>query len=441
MPTERAISAKRGSRAAMLYMLPTVALGSLIPLAFVWGSSEDSPFLFNAAWRLGVVTGCAAFLLAAYPKVALDRRTLGAIRPRILSWAILFAVVGNFDYTLFTWSLRFVDVSVGAVLVETWPVFLTLLVYRLLGERYKPLSFDLACLTALCFVGVGFVVNSQLSVGVSETESSARNAYSVALGSLLALAGALAAALTAFIFKWSASLSRELTKRLSFQPGRESGVGELELFCIVAAYLVGSLVSFPINGVAGILSGENASASSLSIALAGGIFVQSSVSILLRKTLLVTRDLGINAMIYAKTALSLGLLWAFSMTDIARPDFLIIGVAGITASNVLINFERESRLSFKPLIIALWACGTVVYLRPADVVPLSGWAGFLFESLAAPFLACVLFTVFSALRLRQWRLSSIDGVLSYASEQRVSSFLALALFAVYAGLSWAKWLG
>ena len=407
MLTENADGARR-NRAAMLYMLPTVALGSLIPLMFVWGNGEDSPFLFNAAWRFGLVTGCAAFLLMAYPKVLLDRRTLGVIWPRLLSWAVVFTVIGNFDYTLFTLSLRFVDVSVSAILVEMWPIFLALLVHRLLGERYKPVSLELIGLSALCFFGVAFVVSSQ--IGGSETQSSSTSAYMVAIGSALALCGALAAALTAFAFKWSVDLSGELATRLGVRAGGRRASqssesarvkGELELFCIVVAYLIGGLISSPINAAAGLFSGETIALTSLAIGMSGGILVQASASILLRKSLLTTRDLGIGAMIYAIPALSLGWLWAFSKVDIARPDFLIIGAAGIIAANLLINFEAEIRFGFKSLIIALWACGAVVYLRPVDgaLFGVENWEWAGTEYFAALALSATIFTLILSFRI------------------------------------------
>ena len=405
MLTENADGARR-NRAAMFYMLPTVALGSLIPLMFVWGSGEDSPFLFNAAWRFGLVVGCAAFLLMAYPKISLDRKTLGVILPRLLSWAVLFTVIGNFDYTLFTWSLRFVDVSVSAILVEMWPIFLALLVYRLLGERYKPISLELIGLSALCLFGVAFVVNSQL--GGSETHPP-QPAYMVAIGSALAIGGALVAALTAFAFKWSADLSGELAKRLGLRAGDGSASqasesdrgGELELFCIVTAYLAGGLISSPINAAAGLLSGETIALTSLAIGLSGGILVQASASVLLRKSLLTTRDLGVSSMIYAVPALSLGWLWAFSKVDIARPDFLIIGAAGIIAANLLINFEAEIRFGFKSLIIALWACGAVVYLRPVDgaLFGVENWEWTGTEYFAALALSATIFTLILSFRI------------------------------------------
>ena len=39
----------------------------------------------------------------------------------------------------------------------------------------------------------------------------------------------------------------------------------------------------------------------------------------------------------------------------------------LSTANLLINFEAEVRLGFKTLIIALWVCGMIVYLRPIGV--------------------------------------------------------------------------
>ena len=57
-------------------------------------------------------------------------------------------------------------------------------------------------------------------------------------------------------------------------------------------------------------------------------------------------------------------LFLFSEVSVPRVDYLLIGAAAVITANLLINFEAERLIGFKALVIALWACGTVVYLRP-----------------------------------------------------------------------------
>lgn len=347
------------NRAAVGYMLLAVVLGSLIPTLFVWGNAQTNPFLFNAGWRFGVAIGCLGFLVAFHSSLIFDKKVMGIIARRVPNWAMLFAVIGNLDFTMFTWSLRFIDVSISAVLIEIWPIFLIFLVARLLGERYKKITIEMVGLSFLCFIGVAFVVNSQFGTGVSENNTSTPM---LVIGTVLALGGAIVAALTAFIFKWGALVGNEVSNVVD----KNKSLISLELFCVVIAYFIGSLISIPINGLAGFVSSESTTLSSLGIGILGGIFVQSSASILLRKANLVTHNLGVNSMIYMAPIMALLWLFLASQVNVARIDFLLIGAGAIITANLLINFEAELRLGFKSLIISLWVCGVWVYLRPVE---------------------------------------------------------------------------
>ena len=347
------------NRAAVGYMLLAVVLGSLIPTLFVWGNAQTNPFLFNAGWRFGVAIGCLGFLIAFHSSLIFDKKVMGIIARRVPNWAMLFAVIGNLDFTMFTWSLRFIDVSISAVLIEIWPIFLIFLVARLLGERYKKITIEMVGLSCLCFIGVALVVNSQFGTGISENNTSSAM---LVIGTALALGGAIAAALTAFIFKWGALVGKEVSNVLD----KNKSIISLELFCVVFALFIGSSISIPINGLAGFVSSESTTLSSLGIGILGGLFVQSSVSILLRKANLVTHNLGVNAMVYMAPIMALLWLFLASQVNVARIDFLLIGAGAIITANLLINFEAELRLGFKSLIISLWVCGVWVYLRPVE---------------------------------------------------------------------------
>ena len=110
-------------------------------------------------------------------------------------------------------------------------------------------------------------------------------------------------------------------------------------------------------------------------AVVGGVFAHALANIARRTANLMTDNLGINAFSYATPIFSLMWLPLFSQVDVARVDYLIIGSAAIIATNLLINFEAEVRFGFKALILALWACGTFVYLRDdvLQYLPFGGW--------------------------------------------------------------------
>ena len=78
---------------------------------------------------------------------------------------------------------------------------------------------------------------------------------------------------------------------------------------------------------------------------------------------------------YGVPILSLVWLWGFGHIGVSRPDYLLMGASAIVVANLLFNFEAEIRLGFKSLIVALWICGVVAYLRDAWSAGLnvSGW--------------------------------------------------------------------
>ena len=106
------------------YMIVAVLGVSVIPLLFSLAGSSESPFLFNASWRLGAALGCLSFLGVFYRPLVADRQIRSLVVRRVVTWGILFAVLGNCEYLLFAWSNSFIDISVAAILYEIWPLFL-----------------------------------------------------------------------------------------------------------------------------------------------------------------------------------------------------------------------------------------------------------------------------------------------------------------------------
>ena len=355
------VSRRRRGLVATGYMLLAVGGFSLIPLVVGWGDGRENPFLFNAGWRAGVVLGCLFVLLSGNMGLTRSRAVWRYVWQRMPCWPMLFVVVGSFQFALFTWSTRFIDISMAAVFLETWPILLIVLTGRLFRRERR---FDGTSSNVLVFVVVGlagfvFVTASQSAdleflVG-PEGLSLAGLALGVFLAMLAAGTGALEAA---FNLRWGVDSSREFSTHTAVSP-RD---GELDLFFVIVAFAIASAVSFPVHVVAGFLVGEAIDGQGLVIGVIGGGFVQVFSSIFYRKAVLSTDNLGINALGYAIPILSLMWLGLFSHIGVARVDYLVIGAAAIIVSNLLINFEAEIRWGFKALILALLVSGTVVYL-------------------------------------------------------------------------------
>ena len=352
--------AERGGRdrTALVFIVLATAGYSLLPLVVALGGGTESPFYFNAGLTFGMIVGTTPFLLFAYGGLLRHRSVLAAIGKRTISWSILFMAIKNFEFAFFAWSTKFVDISITAILYETWPILLILLTAWLYRDesRYKQSSLSFWMLLVFGFIGVAFVVLSQSG---TDQGLGSLNFVALILGIVFALTGAGLASLNAFGFKWGTDLSDHLTREHPYASSKYS----LDLFGSVLANFLASIVVVPVNLFAGFSLGETLAWETFSIAMLGGIFCLSVAMLFWRYANLITHNLGINAIGYATPVLSLFWLFLFSQAEVARVDYLIIGAASIITTNLLINFKAEIKMGFKSLILAMWACGAFVYLR------------------------------------------------------------------------------
>ena len=388
---------QRYNLSAIGYMLIAALSISFIPVLIALADGSRSPFLFNAGWRLGVALGCLFFLLAFYWRLLCNRAILSLVMKRTASWAILLAIVGNCEYVFFTWSGQFVDISVTTVLYEIWPLLLIALtawLYRHEG-RYGKVSFGTFVLVIPALIGITLVAMSQIG-RFADVFGYSADIWSTMLGVLLALVAALLAPLMAFGFKWSSDLG----SMLSINTGIPKYT--IEMFCAIVAFFISSSGASVVNVTVGVVRGEAISIQTLIIAIAGGAFANAIAGIAWRKANFTTNRLDVNAIAYSAPILSLLWLFIFIGIDIAIPSYLVIGAIAIVTSNLLINFEAETRYGFKALILALGTCGAAVYLRDdvfaaIDIIDKWHWtASGYFQAIA---LSATVFTLLLAFRV------------------------------------------
>ena len=352
------------------FMLTAVASYSLIPLLVANGSGSNNPFLFGAGMGLGSTIGQALFLAAFFRESLFDRTVLSIIFRRLLTWTMLFVIVTQLDYGLFALSTRFVDVSIAAILFETWPIFLIILTAFLFrgANRYRKITPDVVLLLVIGFLGFWFVASSQ--TGGFGNWSDSRVA-STLIGIFIVVLAIATTSLAAFAFRWGVDLVRLLPDEVT----RGKNPDLVEICCIITATCIGNFIGGGIKGFIGLASGESISAEAIAIAVLCGVFGHALGNVAWRTANVMTNNLGINAISYATPIFSLFWLFLFSEVDISRVDYLIIGTAAIICANLLINFEAEVRFGFKALILALWGCGAFVYLRDdfLQFLPFNGW--------------------------------------------------------------------
>ena len=329
-----ALSGRIGQdRLAAALMLASVLGYSALPLFVVWGG-VGSPFIFNAAFKLGAASGCVAFLLAAYRPLLLSKMVWRLIGCRIVGLTTAFWVCSYFSMAFYAWAAEFIDVSVSAVLYETWTIlFIVLMGWLFSGERrYRSLSFRTLALCCAAFVGAACVVVAQIDGRGGLTASSLLDLLT---GVVIVIVSGGLTAMTAFGFRWGSGLASDLR-----YGGRNDGREALELFGVVVGVGLCSLIAAPLTAAVGIARGEPLSLWLIASGLGGGVLIGAGATIIWRKANITTRNLGVNALMYLAPVFALCWLFAFSYVGDVNLALLTVGALTIVAANVGVYFKR-----------------------------------------------------------------------------------------------------
>ena len=325
LSTGRVVGTWRGR--AILLMLVSVLVYSLAPLAVSWSGVSERPFLFSALLQAGGMLGYALLLGFAYRPLVLNRKVWSLVVRRLLRWPMLAGSASGFDYALFVWSTRFVDVGVATVLFEVWPLLLVAATgwwFRSEG-RFGRITLTMGLLLAGGLVGSALVVVSQGGL------ASVLPGSGVTLGIVLALGSAVAVALAAGLFRWGADLGVAVAP----YAGTRYGPVALEMFGIAAGIVVADLVAMAVNLAVGWAMGETLEWSDVALGLVGGVLVYTVASFAWRLANVLTDDLTVNGLAYLSPLLALGWLLAFWSVSVARLDLLLAGAVVVVSCNLL----------------------------------------------------------------------------------------------------------
>ena len=417
VPSESAIRAKN-NRIALGYIFIAVVSYALIPTVIGHIGGEKLPFFFMASWRAGVAVGCVAILITFYLPLWINRYNWGRFKYHLstsetkavdwrfplirlhitvdelrvpllrwkipgdfIDWRILLTILGNCEYALFAWSLKFIDIAVTTILFQSWPIFFLLLTALFL---WKDASIDpsgkgtvsLILLIGLGIIGFGFIIFSQ--TGEIGKFGDAGLSHLI-FGLLLALGAMSLSNLKAFGIDWGRNLGNQLS-------GSLRGLGsDPAIFFVIISFLLSSLGAAIVGLMVGLGRGEDFDFGLLSLAFVAGLIINTTAGVMWRKANMDDDDIGFNALGYAIPILAL----------------LFLGATAIIVANLLIHFDAEVRWSFEALILALGGCGMVVYFRAEFFdwlgVPAWAWTGDgYFGSIA---LAATVFTLLLAFRV------------------------------------------
>ena len=358
-----ALSVEVNNFGAIVYVLIAIFLFSLAPLFIARTSSVDSPFLFNCVWRIATGLGCLLFLLVTYRPLILNPDVWEKFLPKSVSWLMFGAFLHSFEYGFLAWSTRWLDVSIAAVLFELWPIVLIALTARLFGatERYQRNLKNVFPLLLFAFCGLIFVIGSQAGEGTPDLRIASWLQLLTGLGLCLAAVGMASCA--SFMYRWGNDIAKDIARVLPDDTLTQRSERSLVFFGTIACCMLISLAGGVVSGGIGYVSGEQIAASSALLMIAGGLLSLATGTVAFRLANLKTSNLGINALAYLTPVLSLAWLAIFSEISVGKPDYLVLGASAIISANLLINFEAERLLGFKALVISLWTCGTLVYVR------------------------------------------------------------------------------
>ena len=357
------INAGRGSRnlRAAGYMLAAVLLYSLLPVFITWGEGYKAPFMYNAVSTLFTSIGISVYLIVFYRHQLFDREIWRVACRNWQRWSLLGVLLGTFNYAVFGWSLRYIDVSVAAVLFETWPLWMILLTGIMFqGEhRYENVNaFGWICIL-MGFTGLGFVILSQTGDVVFGKENI--SFFYLFLGVLFALIAAGMVGLNGSCsIRWGTTVMKDISDHKQKEYGKD-----LTMLFVLIATLFASIPGIIIGVALSVLGEHNevVETDNMIIAALSGFFVLFPGRIFFRLANLTTTKLEINTIAYGTPVFTLICLAILEYINVPRTDWLIIGTLGIVAANALLNFKAERRLAYQSLVVALWVCGVVVYFR------------------------------------------------------------------------------
>ena len=181
----------------------------------------------------------ALILPSLFREMAFSVEVWRSIAKSAVSVPMLFWIANSFWTALFAWSTRFIDVSVAAALIETWPLAMALLTARLFrsSKRYSKITPTALLMFGASIAGASFVAASQTGGfgGFSLSENPGLPA-----GTSLALGAVFLLSLRAYGFKWAS----DCAERLSLF--RAESRRTLEIFAVAAGIAVSGLATLPI---------------------------------------------------------------------------------------------------------------------------------------------------------------------------------------------------
>lgn len=301
-----------------------------VPLLIHLAGKAQAPLTVNAALSAGLAAANIPYLLLFHRTTVLHPYYRKNVADMATSPLIAVMIITNFELAAYVLSTKFVDISISAVLYESWPLILiiyTAWLYR--GQqRYRPQEPGTMSLMLAGAGATALVVTSQNGTLADLDQGQSLNLMA---GVALGLTSAILSSGAAASLKWGSTLAERLAEQ-GTPNGNRTGT---EVMGGCTASLLDNAAIVPLNLGLGMATGKHMRTRTLLLAIAGATLCHGILTILWHYGNYITTNLTINAMTYASPAIGVAVLFATGAVAVQRPDLLAAGTISIIVVNAV----------------------------------------------------------------------------------------------------------
>ena len=345
MPSAAPRPVRGSSHSPAAWMLAASGTEALIPLAVVVCVGSSDVLVFGALISVGLALGSAGLLATGYRSAL----CWGYVRSRVFwrrhVWQRHFglSLLGRFEYPLFVVAAAQIGVARTSVIWGICPMVYVMLLYRSTRPadggpgRYRRLTLRDLVIVGVALTGLTFTVSSQPAAAAD-----AGSSWGVLVGFGVAAAAALCAALNSYNLTWGIELAASAATQPRGLCGGAAGLYRREAaHAMLGVFLAAAGTAPVVFMLAAVVGRGEASAGSIWGALLIGVCLLTPPVMFIRIANLRTHNLGVNAISYLTPVFSIAALAVFGRLGDIRVGHLVVGVAAITAANLMLNINRS----------------------------------------------------------------------------------------------------
>lgn len=352
---------KPNDKLAINLMFIIVLFSSLTPLFLNTQSSQEYPVWFTLITRTIETIGSIILLLILkkeFFSYQIFKETILGTQNTKVTHHLTIATFSCIDIIMFSYALRFIDISTATLFYEIWTIAFIIWTSFLFKteNKYKKQAIISYVLYLTIFIGLILTImaesktNPLLNLQINKK---------IILGASIAfLAGIIAAIGTAHNIKYCYSIQKlnSINKIIN-----QKNTTYNNLYCILLYLIISRTIITIIATIIIYITKEPLPPNLLIYAGIFG-FTLLAPTALFSLVNLITSNLNVNALYYTTPAIALLWLSLTDMIQIPHPKLIIIGGSTIVIANLLLNLETALKAKHKIFIIILWKLSVIIYL-------------------------------------------------------------------------------